>query len=102
MADIPAASVINDRYPMVRLFRHGEDVVLYDGKAHFAVILSNDELEVLEAFLAGRQEEEIVASFSSRLGRNPIAELCGKLERLRERGVFTGGPAETVSPAGKE
>ena len=42
MADIPAASVVNDRYPMVMLFRYGEDRVLYYGKAHFAVILTND------------------------------------------------------------
>lgn len=102
MAYIPAASVVNDNYPMVRLFRHGEEAVIYDGKAHFAVILSDDELEVFEAFLSGIKEERIIASFSSRCGRKHVAELCGQFGKLRGRGVFTEGPAEAVSPAGKQ
>ncbi len=102
MAELSNISVFNDKYPMIRLFSHGDQKVLYDGKSHFAFILSKDELEVLSDFLEGMEEEKIIAAHSSCLDRERVKGLCSKFGEFRRKGVFLEGPADIVSPDGLE
>lgn len=97
-----AVSVLGSKYPMVRIFSYGEDNVLYDGKAHFAFIISDDELNVLGDFLSGMEEDAIVAVRASRLDPVTVRNLCSKFESLRGRGVFIEGPVDKVSPESSE
>ncbi len=93
-----AVSVFSSKYPMVRIYSYGGDKVLYDGKAHFAFIISDDECDVLRDFLSGMEEEAIAAVRASRLDPGTVRNLCSKFENLRARGVFIAGPADEVSP----
>ena len=97
-----AVSVFSSKYPMVRIFSYGEENVLYDGKSHFAFIISDDELDVLGDFLSGTEEEIIAAVRASRLDPGTVRNVCSKFGNLRSRGVFIEGSAESVSPGGKE
>ena len=97
-----AVSVFGSKYPMVRIFSYGDDNVLYDGKAHFAFIISDGELDVLGDFLSGMEEEIIAAARASQLDPVTVRNVCSKFGSLRSRGVFIEGPAESVSPGSKE
>ena len=37
-------------YPLIKLFKYGNEILLYDAKPHFAFILSNKEMDVLIDF----------------------------------------------------
>ncbi|MDO9507757.1 MAG: hypothetical protein Q7I97_00200, partial [Thermovirgaceae bacterium] len=97
-----ATSFFEREYPLVKLFKHGGDNVIYDAKPHFAFILSNDELALLFDVLEGRTEEEITDIHSASLSPENIKTLCLKFRELRKNRVFIKGPLDGISPVDRD
>jgi len=97
-----AVSFFAAQYPLIRLFRFGPDVLLYDAKPHFAVCLTDDELDVLIDFLKRLPDDALAARHSSRFPGASLAALLAKFGELAEAGVFLAGPAEMISPVERD
>ena len=97
-----AVSFFSAQYPLIRLFRFGPDVLLYDAKPHFAFCLADAELDVLVDYLARFPEDALAAKYSTRFDASALAALIAKFRDLGEAGVFLPGPAEMISPVDRE
>lgn len=102
MSSHTATSFFEREYPLVRLFKHGGDNVVYDAKPHFAFILSDEELALLLDILEDRTEEEIADIHSSAMSPENIETLCLKFSELRKNGVFIKGPVDEISPVDRD
>lgn len=102
MLNHTATSFFELEYPLVRLFRHGCDNVIYDAKPHFAFILSDEELALFLDLLEGRTEEEITGIHSAALSPEYIKTLYLKFMELRRSGVFIKGPVDEISPVDRD
>ncbi|HBE78223.1 MAG TPA: hypothetical protein DDW65_10640 [Firmicutes bacterium] len=84
-------------YPLIKLFRYGNDILLYDAKPHCAFIISNPELEVLTEFLAGKPASEMEEIHAATLGHDFIRQLIAKYRELQSCGVFIKGLVDEIS-----
>ncbi|NMC31143.1 MAG: hypothetical protein GYA36_01620 [Veillonellaceae bacterium] len=89
---------LRERYPLLKLFPYGEDILVYDAKPHFACCLSPAELSVLIAFLRDVSPTDCSQSDDALLGERAIRVLYEKFADLRQAGVFLPGPASEISP----
>ncbi len=89
-------------YPLIKLFRHGNEMLLYDAKPHFAFIISKEEIDVLIDFLSEKPEEEIKKIHSVRFSAKYIKKLLTKFTELKKGGVFIKGPVDEISPADRD
>lgn len=44
-------SFFENEYPLIKIFKYGNDILIYDAKPHFAFIISHKEIDVLIDFL---------------------------------------------------
>ena len=93
-----AVSFFEERYPLIRLFRFGDDILLYDAKPHFAFRLSENELDVLVDYLRPVTGDALADKYPSRLEGGSRAALLSKFADLARAGVFLPGSAESISP----
>ena len=103
LSDLTALSPVTEtflreRYPLLKLFPYGEDILIYDAKPHFACCLSPVELSVLIAFLRDASPTDCSQSDDAILGAPTIRALYEKFADLRQAGVFLPGPASEISP----
>ncbi|HEX5789692.1 MAG TPA: radical SAM protein, partial [Luteolibacter sp.] len=96
------AAFFRERFPLIRLFEFGQDILLYDAKPHFAVVFSDKEMSVLRDFLSGQSQEDILRKHAGALADRKTGLLLRKISELREAGVFLEGPVEEVSPVDPE
>ncbi|MGZ3996908.1 MAG: radical SAM protein [Flavisolibacter sp.] len=85
-------------YPLIKLFKYGNEILLYDAKPHFTFILSNEEMDVLIDFLNEKPEKEIVKKHSAQFRAESIKKLFIKFTELKNGGVFIKGPVAEISP----
>ncbi|HCR38488.1 MAG TPA: hypothetical protein DIV80_03285 [Synergistaceae bacterium] len=102
MLNQTATSFFEREYPLIRLFKHGVDNVIYDAKPHFAFILSDEELALLLDVLNDRTEDRIKEIHSASLSPEKIKNLCLKFRELRRSGVFIKGPLDKISPVDRD
>ncbi|MEA3507774.1 MAG: radical SAM protein [Synergistota bacterium] len=87
MTDISPFSSFAEEYPLLKLFPYGKnDYVAYDAKAHFAFIVSDEDMDALAGFLKNSP------------GIEPGGRLADRFSEFRNRGVFLKGPVKEVSP----
>jgi uncharacterized protein len=84
-------------YPLIKLFKYGNEILLYDAKPHFAFILSNEEMDALIDFLKEKPEEEMMRTHSAQFTAGRIKELFIKFTELKKGGVFIKGPVAEIS-----
>ena len=89
-------------YPLIKLFRHGNEILLYDAKPHFAFIISTEEMDVLIDFLREKPEDEIIKIHSAQFSAKYIKKLFTKFTELIKGGVFIKGPAAEISPVDRD
>lgn len=88
-------TILIERYPMCQFFQIGKDNnVIYDAKANFAFILSDNESGLLANFLT---KGKITTGWNK--AEMPI---INRFMALCDCGVFLEGPAETVSDEERE
>ena len=68
-----AISFFEARYPLVRLFPYGNDILLYDAKPHIAFLVSGSELEVLVDYLRPLDREALANKYTSLFGNEYLA-----------------------------
>lgn len=96
--DNRAVSFFEERYPLIRLFRFGNDILLYDAKPHFAFSISELELDALVDYLRPTPTDALAERYASRFEDGSLAALLSKFANLEQAGVFLPGPAESMSP----
>jgi uncharacterized protein len=89
-------------YPLIKLFKYGDEILLYDAKPHFAFIISNEEMDVLIDFLNEKPEKEIMKIHSAQFSTDYIKNLFVKFTELKNGGVFIKGPVAEISPVDRD
>ena len=95
-------SFFEREYPLIKLFRYRNDILLYDAKPHFAFILSNEEMDVLIDFLNEIPKKEIMKIHSAQFSTGRIKKLLLKFTELKNGGVFIKGPVAEISPVDRD
>ncbi|NTW57059.1 MAG: radical SAM protein [Chlorobiaceae bacterium] len=95
-------SFFDKKYPLIKLFAYGDDVLLYDAKPHFACILSLVELSVLVDFLEKKNEAFLVNKYAASLNEETLKKLIEKFTELLFRNVFQEGPINEISPVDRD
>ncbi|MEJ2671442.1 MAG: SPASM domain-containing protein [Deltaproteobacteria bacterium] len=89
-------------YPLIKLFKFGNEILLYDAKPHLVFIISKEEIDVLIDFLSGKPETEVINIHSRRLSGEYVKQLLTKYEELKNNGVFIKGPVDQISPLNRD
>lgn len=90
------------RYPLIKTFRYGDDVLVYDAKAHFAFLLSLIEKKVLLDFLNNSPLNVICEKYAGQLTEQHLQILVDKFQSLKHNGLFSEGPAAEISPVDRK
>ena len=93
-----AAAFFAAEYPLLQLFPYGNDILIYDAKAHFACILTQAELAVLIDFLIGKPDGDIVQAHNKANDEQALLSLLATFRDLQQAGLFLKGPAAQVAP----
>lgn len=106
MTAVPACNTSYDtgatffarEYPLIKIFKYGEEILVYDAKPHFAFILASDEINVLIEFLSDKSPNEIISNYIGPLNKLQLHNLLEKFQALIAAGVFCKGPVAEISP----
>ena len=85
-------------YPLIKMFRYGDDVLFYDAKAHLAFLMSPIEKNVLFDFLNNCPLAVINENYGEQLSEPQLQTLLSKFQSLKNAGVLSKGPAAEISP----
>jgi len=91
-------SFFENEYPLIKIFKYGNEILIYDAKPHFAFIISHKEIDVLIDFLRETPEAEIIKRHSMQFRAEDSKQLVAKFKELTGCGVFIKGPVAEISP----
>ena len=95
-------SFFKREYPLIKIFKYGNEILVYDAKPHFAFIISNEEIDVFIDFLSEKSEEKMINIHSAQFSAEYIKQLFTKFTELKNGGVFIKGPAAEISPVDRD
>ncbi len=95
---IPANLDFLPQYPLIKIFIYGDDVLVYDAKAHFAFLLSSIEKKVLLDFINNCPQDVISKKYAEQIAQKHLQILSDKFQNLKDAGIFSEGPAAEISP----
>ena len=88
-------TIFKEHYPMCQLFRLKKGNVIYDAKANFAFLLSDEETQLLNRFLSCGKDYNAGWSKEEQITIDRFKTLC-------DCDIFLEGPAESVSEENRD